>query len=387
MNRVDVTLDSTVTTVSLDNAVPSTDRIWGVIAVRLVDELTGRPPQGSIKLTTSLQALTPRVAEDGLIGLAGIPTQVFPGLKTIGYTIDLSLQVQGYVPVRLSTLLPANPAFPGTFTPIVLPDLLLHRQPIAFKGRTVRIVAGMVQPAAGVNVRISGIWRTLPPANVILPADPPNLVALYQPVYASRVQAVSKVRRRDLNAVLGNDKRLLESVPIGGGVLRITNRVGLAVGGILLVDGDRPDRREFLTIQAVTGGSTPDQIAEISLDFPTVISHRQNSLVQAAGSMGPLGPNNNLSQDAIPGDTTVLLSGLAGLATGHQVRMSGGGGVDEYHDYMEYTTQSDVNGYYRLPPVSRVAQVEMEAYDGTHTIKSIVSPDYQQSENLVDFVF
>jgi hypothetical protein len=387
MNRVDVTIDSTVTTISLDDAVSSTDRIWGVIAVRLVDELTGRPPKGSIKLTTSLPALTPRVAENGLVGLAGVPTQVFPGLKTIGYTMDMSLQVQGYVPVRLTTTLPANPAFPATFAPLVLPDLLLHRQPIVFKGRTVRVVAGIVQPAIGVNVHISGIWRIQPPANVILPADPPNLVALHQPVYASRAHLISKLRRRDLNAIPGNDKRLLESVPVGGNVLHITNRSGLVVGGILLVDGDRPDRQEYLTIQAIKGGSTPDQIAEISLEFPTVFSHRQNSLVQTASTLGPLGPNNSLSQDAIPGDSTILLSSLAGLGTGHQVRLSGGGSVDEYHDFVQYTTQSDVNGYYRLPPVSRVAQVEMEAYDGIHTIKSIVSPDYQLPENLVDFVF
>ncbi|HTX91819.1 MAG TPA: hypothetical protein VMC09_11460 [Anaerolineales bacterium] len=386
MNRLDVTLNDAVTTVALDDPVGVANRNWGVVALRVVDELTGEPPRGSISLTCSNPALTTRVAEDGLVGLAAVPAKVFPGLKTVSYSAGLTIQAAGYLGMSLTATLPINPAFPASFDPLILPDLPLHRLPIVFRGRTMRLVAGNLQVAPAASVRVSGVWRSLPPANVVIPAEAPNLIALSQPLYANRANAISSLARRDLAAVAGDDKQMMDSLPAGTTTLRLSNRHGLTIGDVLLVEGNRPDREEFLSILAINGGSTPDQIAQISLQFPTALSHRQGSLVQQAVNSGPLGAANTFTQDGIPGDTTVFLNGLVGLTPANQVRISGGA-ADEFHGFQIYAGQSDPNGYYRLPPLSRVAQVELQATDGIHTVKTIVSPNYEQPENLVDFVF
>ena len=386
MNRLDVTLETTTVTVALDDSAPLIDRFWGVVSVRLVDELTGRPPRARITLTTTNKLLFTRVAEDGLVGLAGIPHKAFPALDTTAYPLDLTFTLPGYIGQQLIVTLPADPAFPGSFTPLVLPDLLLHRQPVVIKGRTVLANGGATTFIPGAAVRVTGIWRTSPLAIVAVPADPPNLVHLDPPVYAGREAAPGRLRRRGLTPVLGEDKFLLDPLSAGSSALHLTDRINLSAGTVLRLDADAPDRSEDILIASVQGGSTPDQEARIILDHPAAIDHRRNAVVRRALPQ-PLGPNNSLAADAIRGDTTVFLNSLGGLTSGQTARLSGGTSPEEYHLADQYRTTSDSKGYYRLPPISRVSQLEIEADDGIHAPKRlIISPDYEQAETVVDFV-
>ena len=73
--------------------------------------------------------------------------------------------------------------FPGSFTPEEL-DIALHREPVFIAGRTARLLNNTSTPLPDVQITLTGIWRTPPPANVSMPADPPNIVALVPPLYS-----------------------------------------------------------------------------------------------------------------------------------------------------------------------------------------------------------
>ena len=102
---------------------------------------------------------------------------------------------------------------------------------------------------------------------------------------------------------------------------------------------------------------------------------------------GPPGADRLFATDAIAGDTTIFVNSLAGLITANQVEVSGGAPVNEYHNLQRYHATSNADGYYRLPLLSRVAQVRLEASDGVHTVTLDYRPDYTNRENRLDFTF
>jgi hypothetical protein len=245
--------------------------------------------------------------------------------------------------------------------------------------------AGATTPAAGAAVRITGIWRTAPPANAVVPADPPNLACLEPPVYADRKAGVGALRRCDLTPVLGDDKLLLDAVGPEETVIRLSNRQNINAGDVVRLDATVEDRMENIAIQSIAGGSTPNQEAWITLEHPVARLHRRNSNVRRV-TVSPPGPANLLADDVILGDTTVFTGGLGGLA-GASFACLEGGPAPEYHAIRLYSTVADGDGYFRLPPVSRTAWLAMEASDGVHLpVQMTVSPDYEEFENVVDFV-
>jgi hypothetical protein len=105
----------------------------------------------------------------------------------------------------------------------------------------------------------------------------------------------------------------------------------------------------------------------------------------------PGGPNNQLNREAIPGDTCVFLNSMNALGLANVVEIFGGGvGLpSEYHRVSHFQTTSDTSGYFRLPPLSRVAQLEIQADDGGihQTIRRTLVPNYDERENRLDFIF
>jgi hypothetical protein len=102
----------------------------------------------------------------------------------------------------------------------------------------------------------------------------------------------------------------------------------------------------------------------------------------------PLGASRQLTVDAMVGDTCVFLDALTGLAAAQEVQITGPPGPDEYHKLRNFSVTSDADGYYRLPPLSRVAQLEMHAAKtlGVQTFTTTITfrPDYRQRENRLD---
>lgn len=364
-------------------------RLWAVVKVSVRDELTGQPPTGLITAQVRQRGLKPRVATDGIVVVTGIPQRDFSMLDTNPYTVNLTIGAEGYVTREVEVQLLADPNFLTNFTPPPLINLLLHREPVVITGRLMRVNGGTTVPVPGAAVTFTGIWRTAPPANVVAPPpDPPNLVSLSPPLYAERFKTTGNLRRRNLPPVVGDDKFLLDAVLAGATEIRLTNQQNLSLGDILLIDANQPDIAEFISINGITGATTPDQPARITLDYPLAHTHARDALVQEVNPQ-PFGGTKQLSVDALVGDTTVFLNNIAGLSTANEVQVFGGS-PDEYHSLKRFSVTSDAEGYYRLPPLSRVAQLEIHAervilaqtFKNTTTFR----PDYQQRENRLDLL-
>jgi hypothetical protein len=102
----------------------------------------------------------------------------------------------------------------------------------------------------------------------------------------------------------------------------------------------------------------------------------------------PAGLDIALGVDAAAGDACVLLTAMAAIGPATVIELHGGASPAEYHQVLRFSTVTDADGQYRLPPISRVAQIELEVTDGVHApLVPAVSPDYSLPENRVDFTF
>ena len=102
----------------------------------------------------------------------------------------------------------------------------------------------------------------------------------------------------------------------------------------------------------------------------------------------PPGAQQHFTEDAISGDSSVFLDGLAALGGASEIEVSGGPEPDEYHRLREFSVTSDSEGYYRLPPLSRVAQLEIHGEQTVggqiFQVTTTFRPDYRQRENRLD---
>jgi hypothetical protein len=169
----------------------------------------------------------------------------------------------------------------------------------------------------------------------------------------------------------------------------LSNRQNLNAGDIVLIDAKQPDLAEYIAINTITGTSSTSEPAYIRRDHPVVHEHRRHALVQKV-SLGSQGAQNQFTAEAFPGDVCVFLNTLIGLNTATHVMITGGSAPAEYHRVQRFSVTSDVAGYYRLPPLSRVAQVEIHAektVSGTTvSTDAMFRPDYAQKENHLDLL-
>jgi len=275
-----------------------------------------------------------------------------------------------------------------TFTPPEI-NVAFHRHPVFIAGRTARLINNASTPLAGAQISVTGIWRTPPPANVAVAPDPPNIVSLQPPLYLDRAALTQSLAPRDLAPVMGNDKALMDDIAASANPIRLSNRLGLAAGNILLIDAEQPDLAEFIAINSLPTTAPADQPTAVTLDHPLVFSHRRAAVVRQVNPQAP-GASRNITVDALSGDSCLFLSALTGLSGAAEVEITGVPGPDEFHKVMQFTVSSDADGYYRLPPLSRVAQLEIHAEKvvGTQTFQATTTfrPDYQQRDNRLDFM-
>ena len=349
---------------SPDDAGPDIEKTWALLSARAVDEVTGEPPRTQLAIETDEVEMFPRVADGGLIGLAGIPARAFPDLNAPGYDVTFTVRAAGYIPLTQTATIALNLGVIGAFAPTDIGALPLRRAPVVIKGRTV--VAG-----GGPNV----------------PAAAPNILYLRPGLYFNRDLVNDRVRRRELQRVLGEDKRLLAAVEAGTDTIELSDRINVVVGSVLAIGAQDPERTEFGTVSAVGGATTADQPARITLAHPLARAHLRDELVIRVVPQAP-GADNQLVRETIAGDRCVVLDGLADLAGVGAIEIAGGAALVEYHAIRLYTATSNADGYYRLPPINRAAQLELQADDGVHpNITQIIVPNYAAGEHIVDFVF
>lgn len=390
MSRRTIQLDSGVQVLfSPDDPIALIDRWQAIVNVRVTDEITGKPPRNKVSLDVEEPGLIPRIAGDGVGGVVGIPSQAFPEILLADDFVHVTISAAGYLTHREKVKILKLPAG-ADFSPVQL-DVPLHRQPTGIAGRTVRFSGNSAIPVPGAAVNVTGIWRTAPPASASTPADPPNLVSVQPPIYSERVALTTTLQRRNLVPVAGSDKKLLNDLMPGAEQLLLSDRLGLAAGDILLIDDAQPGLTEFITIKNVPTTSSSDQPTLVTLDLPVNQLHRRDAVILLLNPQ-PAGPTQQVTATASEGDTSVFLNGLSGLTGANEIQISGASGSDEYHRLMTFSVLSDADGYFRLPPLSRVAQLEIHAEKtiGVQLFKTdpnpIFRPDYEQRENRLELL-
>ncbi len=161
----------------------------------------------------------------------------------------------------------------------------------------------------------------------------------------------------------------------------------MQAGHLLQIDEGDPDLIEWQEVAAVTGGSTAEQPARVHLTLPLAFAHRPGAPARRMTRQPP-GAAKALARDAIAGDVTVSLADLAGLGAAETVEIEGGGHPLEIHRLRLYTATSAADGYFRWPPLNRVAQLEIEADRGSQPLlRRLIAPDYTAREHVVDLIF
>jgi hypothetical protein len=365
-------------TVSPDPPLAVARRSWGLVQLNVVDELTGRAPEAALRISTTFPRLTPVTAE-GVAGFSGVPIDAFPGHQGTAYTVPYLLSADRYITHASDFPVAADAAFPTSFTPPPAQQIALHRAPVVIRGRVYRGGATLV-PAAGADVVVTNYWATLPATGAPLP---PDIVSLHCPAYLAR-SVVGFTRSRPLTPVAGQDKELLLQAVPGDLTLQISDRVGLNVGDILALNPADSARIEFVRVTAIQGASTPEQPASLTLAYAPHGSHPRHTLVRRVVP-GVVGPSNNLAAATVRGDACLRLASLNGLVNGAAVETDGGGAGPEYHRISLFTAISDAQGFYRLPPLSRAAQLQIDIDDHVNPVVTVrFQPQYEFDQNLLD---
>jgi hypothetical protein len=370
--------------VALDDDLPRGSLPQAVITVLLVDELTGLAPAGDIQIDSTLLGLTPHSGFGGLAGLAGIPTRALSLLRSKDYPVTLQIRAAGYLDVSTAVTILKTPDFPGVFNPPPMLTILLHRQPATLSGRAVVSSSSGITPAAGATITMTGLWRTLPPANVVVPPDPPNIVSLNPALYVDRLAAGTQIAGTDFLGAPGPDKRLLADARPGESVVQLSDCLLLAPNDVVAIDSGDPAVTEFIEIQSIAKSVADNLPATITLAYPLIFTHGRNA---HKVTFQPPGLLTTLAQDAIAGDCCAFLTTPANLGVSPFAQFQGGASP-EYHRATNFTVMCDSAGFFRLPPLSRVAQCKLKGLDGAHSeVDLIVCPDYSPAPTPVDFVF
>jgi len=385
MSRRVVQVENRNITFATDDPISLVDRIQAMLKLLIKDELTAAPPDSVVTLAVREKGYSARVADNGLAGIVAIPSHVVPGLGSQDYFVNLTIKARNYITRQLTQKIPQDVTFPPHFAAQAV-NLELHREPVTILGRTVRLDGGATVPLAGTQISITGIWRTAPPANIVVPPDPPDVVYVQPALYQDR-DTTQSVRPRDFPLVVGPAKILLNDVLSDAASIFLSDRLGLASGDVLAIDVDQPDLTEFVEIAAVPATGAPDQPTIITLNQGLMLAHRRDAVVKQTLPQPP-GTVRPFTVEGTEGDSLIFLDNLSGLTNGHEIQITGVPGKDEYHRVVTFSALSDADGYYRLPPLSRLAQIEIHAEKtvGIQTFQrtTIFRPDYRQRENRLD---
>jgi hypothetical protein len=344
-----------------------------ILVMLVLDEITGLPPEAVLTASSTTTGLLARADSDGYAGLAGVPQTRFPATSVVGAALQLTLSGAGYVTRSVTSALPAQPGYPEAFFPANLGTVTLHRAPVSLTGRVVDAASAPLSAAA---VTADGIWPTLASMQNAVPAAP-NLIALLSPLYADR-DATATVAAQALTAAAAG-KTLLLPGNVGDTSLRLSDQIGLAVGSILGLDQADPQRGEYVSVASITqGGLTAAQPATAMLDYPLARPHGAG-VAAIPMTLGASGTANALSSAAQSGDVTLFPATMGGLDTSMRAVVISGGGpaTAEYHAAGTYLASSDANGHVVLPPLHRIAQLNLRVHhpsQATDLISTVVLP-------------
>jgi hypothetical protein len=356
-----------------------------LLRTRLVDEITGAAPLGTVSIKDPTAGLAGRVAPGGLVGLVGRPRPTFGAL--LPPTIGMRVLASGYVPVEIDAATGAQPDYPDLFDEIVISDIDLHRQPVVISGRAIARNGAAPAPVAAADVAVAGYWATLADVEAAAPMVAPDIVCLLHPASVPRPAALASVRSQPV-LLAGQPKELIAPTIAGRDRVRISNVVALVAGNILAIDHDDVDRIEYIEITAIEPVPNPLQSADVTLRFPLARDHEARAPARRADLAAP-GPANALARAAIVGDSCLFMAASTGLPDDGVMAIAGGGPATEYRRARRLRVVTDAEGDFRLPPISRVAMVEITGNSGAFLQPAVqrLRPLYGAAENRIEVTF
>lgn len=366
-------------------------RLRALVRARILDEIDGQPIR-RMRVSTPdphlAPQLIPRISGDGLVGLAGHPERLFPDLALTSVSIPLRIEAPGYLPLELPGTLGPEPGFPGVFLALDHGDIGLHRIGVTLRGRVVERQTPLNLPLPGAQVAVSGVWSAFPPPGVspALLMEPPDLAALAPGLYGD--WAAATLEHCTLVPDVPRAKTLLLPATPGERRLRLGNRAALAAGQPLLLDPDDPGRRELIGVHSIDTAFSDDQPAWVELDYPVKHLHRQGARALPAVIPATQDPRA-LARPAQAGDPLAFLAAAAPWPVGSPIRVDDGLAPPEYQWADRFETVADGDGYFRLPRISRVALIQIDATDGGQPAPLLLTlePDYGLAEQSVQVAF
>ncbi|MCP4925670.1 MAG: hypothetical protein GY916_06985 [Gammaproteobacteria bacterium] len=378
-----------------DELPPPADRIRAIMMGRFTDELTGSPISAALWVSSDMSNMWVRASADAVGGLVGNPARRFPGLAGASVPLEMTVSCRRYLPQTFNADLgPFNtglghPAdFPEHFEPVDLGNVGLRRQATIVGGRCALNNGIDRTPLGNATIQIIGIWHQFPAANVdpLAVVQPPDIVSLRQGLYRRRQPGTDQLRRRTLLPQLGDEKRIMLPAMSGSNQVRLSDRINLSAGQVLGLEIDHRELVEYIEVDSIDGASTASQPATVTLAYPLRCDHRQGVETVRVNPQ-PAGSANGFIRDAIVGDQTLFLDGLTDIDnTAIEIT---GSGDPEYHAVSLYDMMSDADGYYSMPPIARVAMMQISASHPlpASSVDLTFSPDYEQFGNRVDLIF
>lgn len=371
-------------TVTADGYLPRTI----VFTIPFDDRALAAPaPVAGDTVVTLSSALQLTVGQMLVIGPAS--GQEFAGVKVLGPGVN---QVTLSEPLRFAHAV-NEPVMPATRASTIV---ALHRTPVAFRGRVVRNgpAGSPKSPVPNATIALADFWRTqravrtrpviagVPVGDMTTAGPKTFAAALSQGVLAPRRQGAD-AGGTTLPAASGDEKQLALAAEADASAVRFTDRRNLIATDLVRIDSPDPERSEIHTVKniAPVGGVTDP--ASIQLDHPLLASHVPGARVDRLQlPVVPVPLPLGLRDAAERGDRTVLLDALPPADPG--LCLSSAGLPAEFHDVATYVAKADGAGYFRLPPMHRLAQVRLDV--GPASTQFFVDPDYSGAEQWLELV-
>lgn len=333
-----------------------------------------------------------------LFGPATAPQYV--RIQTLGLANQLTLEAGLQQPQVLG-----NPVFPDAFAAPPPDSIALRRASVRILGRVVNrdTSANVSTPVANASIVVTDFWRT----RAAVMANTAH-GSMTDPVPALRQFAVSvtpgalatravgaPVGTIALPVVVGDDRVFARPIAAGEAAVRVTTGQNLLpppaplANRLLLIAPDDPLVAEYQTIATLELVGAVDEPAELGFDLPLCRAHREGTRVTRINAPLALPPTPQALRDATaPGDYCLFLDDVSTLATSGTLRLTGGGAADEFQRYAQLAVKSDADGYFRLPPLQRMARVAITIDDGLGHVQTIeLDPQYGVAEQRIDVVY
>jgi hypothetical protein len=295
-----------------------------------------------------------------------------------------------------------DPVFPDTFATPPPVIAALRRRAVTILGRVVvrDTAANVSTPVANASVTVTDFWRT----GAAITANPSN-GAMTDPVPGLRQFAIAiapgVLARRAAGSLAGSvvlppaadDRRTSAPASADQTAVRVDRRENLAPlpaplpNRLLLIDADDPAAAEYHTVATIAPAGIPAEPARLALELPLARAHAHGCRVMRMNPGALPAPTLTLASAAERGDRCLFLDAPLGSPPA-TLRITGGT-VDEFQAFAPLSVRTDGNGYFRLPPLHRMARIALTVDDGAGNVLPPIEfdPDYSQAEQTVDAVY